>query len=520
MEFTRSSGVLLHPTSLPGNFGIGDLGEAAYHFVDFLADSGQQLWQILPLGPTGFGDSPYQCFSAFAGNPLLINPTNLVEQGLLPPEALSNPPPFPLNKVDYGSVIQYKRSLLDLACEKFRNNSEPEKRHEFKEFCAINQGWLDDYALFIALKEQHGGVTWSKWEPDFVQRQPEAIQKALRDLKDQIEGQKFLQWVFFQQWLNLKHYANSKGLKIIGDIPIFVAYDSADVWSNPELFFLAENGQPSIVAGVPPDYFSKEGQLWGNPLYRWDILARTGYDWWIRRLRITLAQVDIVRLDHFRGFEDYWAVPVAEETAINGRWVKGPGAAFFENLRNVLGELPIIAEDLGLISKKVSRLRDNFKLPGMKILQFAFGSGPDNPYLPHNYCRRVVVYTGTHDNDTTLGWFKSASEMEKNDALKYIGYDSGDICWDLIRLAFRSNANIAVVPLQDVLRLGNEARMNYPGKAGGNWGWRFLKEDLTPELASHLYEITRLYGRTYQEPLPENDDENATVDLAVKKAKK
>jgi 4-alpha-glucanotransferase len=519
MEYPRSSGILLHPTSLPGSYGIGDFGEPSYRFVDFLAAAGQQLWQILPLGPTSFGDSPYQCFSAFAGNPLLISPDRLVEEGLLPAGALANPPAFSPQRVDFGQVIPYKRALLDQAGENFRANATPLQRREFESFCEFNKGWLEDFALFMALKEQHGGAPWGSWELELVQRQPETIQKARQELQPLIESQKFLQWVFFKQWLALKQYANSKGIKIIGDIPIFVAYDSADVWSNPELFFLDDKGQPTIIAGVPPDYFSETGQLWGNPLYRWDVLARNGYDWWIRRLRMTLTQVDIVRLDHFRGFEDYWAVPATDTTAINGRWVKGPGAAFFETVNKVLGDLPMIAEDLGLISKRVARLRDNFNLPGMKILQFAFGIGAANPYLPHNYSRNVVVYTGSHDNDTTLGWFNSASEEEKNETLKYIGFDSGDVCWDLIRLAYRSVANVAIVPLPDFLRLGGEARMNFPGKASGNWGWRLKQEALSSELAAAIFEITELYGRTYQAAAPENEDEDALVDLAVKKPK-
>lgn len=519
MEYPRSSGILLHPTSLPGNYGIGDFGDNSYHFVDFLAESGQQLWQILPLGPTGFGDSPYQCFSAFAGNSLLISPDQLVEEGLLAADAVTDIPAFSTEKVDFGEVINYKRTLLDQVSHNFKEKATPPQRQDFEKFCKINKDWLEDFALFMALKEQHGGATWSSWELELVQRQPEALQKARQELQTQIESQQVLQWVFFKQWLSLKQYANSKGIKIIGDIPIFVAYDSADVWSNPELFFLDEKGQPTIVAGVPPDYFSATGQLWGNPLYRWDVLAKNGYNWWIRRLTMTLTQVDIVRLDHFRGFEDYWAVPVTDTTAINGRWEKGPSTAFFATVQREMGDLPIIAEDLGLISKRVARLRDSFNLPGMKILHFAFGSGASNPYLPHNFSRNVAVYTGSHDNDTTLGWFKTAAEQEKSEALKYIGFESGDICWDLIQLAFRSVANVAVIPFQDFLRLGSEARMNFPGKASGNWGWRVKKEAINSELAAEIFEITELYGRTYQPAEPESEDENAMVDLAVKKSK-
>ncbi len=517
MEFPRSSGILLHPTSLPGRFGMGDLGDSSFEFVDFLAAAGQQLWQILPLGPTGYGDSPYQCFSAFAGNPLLISPHKLVEQGFLSAEAIANPPAFPADKVDFGPVIQYKNGLLDQAIAGFKEKASPDQRRSFASFNELNKDWLDDYALFMALKEQHDGATWSSWELELIQRQPDALQKAREELAGQIEGQKFLQWAFFNQWQAVKGYASSKGIKIIGDIPIFVAYDSADVWSNPELFFLDEKGQPTVVAGVPPDYFSENGQLWGNPLYRWDILARNGYDWWIRRLRMTLSQVDIVRLDHFRGFEDYWAVPATDSNAINGRWMKGPGAAFFETLQRVLGDLPIIAEDLGQISRRVIRLRDTFHLPGMKMLHFAFGAGSGNPYLPHNFTPNVVVYSGSHDNDTTVGWFSHIGEDERSEVIKYIGFDSGDIAGDLIRLAFRSVASVAVIPLQDYLRLGTEARMNYPGRAAGNWGWRFEDNATTPELAAQILEITELYGRTYKPAEPENPDEDAMVDVAVKK---
>jgi 4-alpha-glucanotransferase len=496
---------------------MGDLGDNSFRFVDFLAAAGQQLWQILPLGPTGYGDSPYQCFSAFAGNPLLISLDKLVEQGFLLGEALANLPAFPATHVDFGPVIQAKTALLSQAIAGFKERATPDQRRDFEGFSETNKDWLDDYALFMALKDSHGGATWSSWELDLVQRQPEALQKAREGLAGQIEGYKFLQWVFFAQWYWVKTYANSKGIKIIGDIPIFVAYDSADVWSNPELFFLDEKGQPTVVAGVPPDYFSATGQLWGNPLYRWDTLARNGYDWWIRRLRMILNQVDIVRLDHFRGFEDYWAVPATDSTAINGRWMKGPSAAFFETLQRVLGDLPIIAEDLGQISRRVMRLRDTFHFPGMKILHFAFGAGSANPYLPHNFERNTIVYTGSHDNDTTNGWFSQIPEHERAEIFKYIGFDSGDIAWDFIRLAFRSVANVAMVPLQDILRLGTAARMNYPGRASGNWGWRFEENALTAELAAQIHEISELYGRTYRPAEPENPDEDAMIDMAVKK---
>ncbi|GAB4436752.1 MAG: 4-alpha-glucanotransferase [Chloroflexi bacterium OHK40] len=498
MRFPRSSGVLLHPTSLPGPWGIGDLGPAAYAFVDFLVAAGQGLWQILPLGPTGYGDSPYQCFSAVAGNPLLVSLDALVGHGLLSAEevaAAADGQPLSLDQVDYGAVIGFKLPLLRRSYERLWAGAAPEVAAAFEAFKAANAAWLDDYALFMALKDAHGGAAWSGWPPELRARQPEALARARAEHAPAIEVQRYLQFLFFSQWAPLKAYANARGISIIGDAPIFVAYDSADVWANPELFFLDAQGLPTVVAGVPPDYFSATGQRWGNPLYRWERMAADGYAWWVARLRAAFAQVDILRLDHFRGFAAYWEVPATQETAIHGRWVRGPGAALFRRLEQELGSLPIIAEDLGLITPDVHALREQFDLPGMKILQFAFDGDAANPYLPHHHVRNCVVYTGTHDNDTTIGWFTGLSEDQRNIVRAYLGRDGSDIAWELIRAAFMSVADLAVVPFQDILRLGSDARMNTPGLLGANWGWRFRAEALNGDVAGALRFFTALYDR-------------------------
>jgi 4-alpha-glucanotransferase len=494
MRLLRSSGILLHPTSLPGRWGIGDLGAEAFKFIDFLSDAGQSLWQILPLGPTGYGDSPYQCFSAFAGNPLLVSLDRLIEDGLLTERDLGTPD-LPQNRVDYGAVIEFKLPLLQLSFERLQSGASSAHVMAFSEFCAAQAGWLDDYALFMAIKQEHSGASWDLWKRDIATRQPEALQQWSRTLTRQVALQKYLQYLFFSQWHQVKAYANERGIRIVGDAPIFVAYDSADVWANPHLFYLDDECRPTVVAGVPPDYFSATGQLWGNPLYRWDRMAETGYAWWIDRVKMTLSMVDIVRLDHFRGFEAYWEVPADEETAIKGRWVPGPGAAFFKALERALGNLPIIAEDLGVITPEVEALRDQFHLPGMVVLQFAFDDDALNPYLPHNYSRDCIVYTGTHDNDTTLGWFWSLDHAEREAVRCYLGRDGSDIAWDLWRLALASVADVSIVPWQDVLRLGSAARQNTPGTAAGNWSWRFRTEALTPELARGIHLLTTTYGR-------------------------
>lgn len=498
MSLPRSSGILLHPTSLPGRFGIGDLGREAYRFLDFLVESKQRLWQVLPLGPTGYGDSPYQCFSAFAGNPLLISPELLAEEELLAEADLAGAPDFPDEAVDYGPVIDFKTALLTKSFRRFQAGAREDMRGEVEAFCQQHRAWLEDFALFMALKETHGGRVWNTWAADIASRQPEAIARWREELAEAVERQQYLQYLFFKQWSALKREANERGVSFIGDIPIFVAHDSSDVWANPDLFYLDEGGSPTVVAGVPPDYFSETGQLWGNPLYRWDRMKERGYTWWIDRVRSTLATVDLVRLDHFRGFEAYWEIPAGEKTAVNGRWVKGPGADLLHALRFAFSVhlLPIIAEDLGVITPEVIALRDEFELPGMKILQFAFTGGVAKMDAPYQYPQNCVVYTGTHDNDTALGWFKKTSKREERQmALKYLGTKGRDFSWDLIRLAFSTVADTAIAPLQDVLALGSEARMNFPGKPSGNWRWRYLPGALTPALSERLAEMTEIYGR-------------------------
>jgi 4-alpha-glucanotransferase len=490
----RSAGILLHPTSLPGPYGIGDLGEQAYRWIDGLVRAAQTWWQILPLGPTGYGDSPYQAFSAFAGNVYLISPDVLANEGLLRRSDLEGRQ-FPAGHVDYGAVIPFKLGLLARAWEHFRGGAAPALRQPFEEFCKREAAWLDDFALFMALKSAHSGASWQSWPRELVLRRPEALERARRELDGPLGMHKFGQFLFFRQWSAVKSYANSKGIRLIGDVPIFVSGDSADVWANPQLFLLDEQRRPRVVAGVPPDYFSATGQLWGNPLYDWEAARRDGYAWWLARLRATLRQVDLVRLDHFRGFEAHWEVPAGSPNAIHGRWVKGPDLDFFFAVRERLGGLPLIAEDLGLITPEVEKLRDDLHLPGMRILQFAFGGAPEDRFLPHNYERNCVVYTGTHDNDTTRGWYATISEGERHYIRRYLGRDGSDVAWDMIRLAWSSVADLALAPLQDALNLGSEGRMNFPGRPAGNWGWRYTREQLTPGVLDRLEDLTRLYAR-------------------------
>jgi 4-alpha-glucanotransferase len=490
MERERASGILLHPTSLPGRYGIGELGDEARAFLRFLGAAGQRLWQVLPLGPTGYGDSPYQSFSAFAGNPLLISTDRLLRDGLLAPSDLDDLPGFPAERVDFGPVILYKNILLRRAYARFKASG------DMQQVEAWYAPWLEDYALFMALKDHHDGAVWSTWAPALVRRDPAALAAARQELADNVDFYRFCQYRFFQDWGDLKREANAAGVRIIGDLPIFVAYDSADAWANQELFFLDAAGRPAVVAGVPPDYFSATGQLWGNPLYRWAAMAHDNYAWWVARLRMALTMFDLARIDHFRGFEAYWEIPAGEPTAIHGRWVQGPHAAFFEAIRAQLGELPIIAEDLGLITKEVVALRKRFGLPGMVVLQFA-PSDPENAYLPHIHEQNCVVYTGTHDNDTTRGWWKTTSDAERAFVRRYLGHPvtRRTIAWEFIRLALASVARTAIVPLQDVLNLGSEGRMNIPGVPGGNWGWRYANGALTPSLAARLRDMTELYAR-------------------------
>ena len=495
MNIERSAGILLHPTSLPGPYGIGSLGEEAYRWVDFLEAAGQRLWQVLPLGPTGYGDSPYQSFSAFAGNPYLIDLRRLRDAGLVEEEDLAGAPDFPADRVDYGAVIPFKLGVLERAYMRFEGAAGERLRAQFTEFERSQAGWLDEFALFMALKEANDGRAWNEWEEGVRLRSDDALRQARREHEEAIRRHKVWQFLFYRQWLEVKSYANERGIAVIGDIPIFVSFDSADTWANPELFHLDEQGDPTVIAGVPPDYFSATGQRWGNPLYRWGRMADQGFSWWIARFRSTLEFFDLIRVDHFRGFEAYWEIPASEATAVKGRWVRGPGQPLFDALSQALGDLHIIAEDLGVITPEVERLRDENGLPGMQVLQFAFAGDASDPYLPHNYPRRSAVYTGTHDNDTTAGWYWSAPEAERDMVRRYLARGDEGIVWELIRLAQASVADIAVVPLQDVMGLGSEARMNTPGQASGNWGWRYLPEQLEHWLAPQLREMATLYGR-------------------------
>jgi 4-alpha-glucanotransferase len=495
MKFKRSSGVLMHPTSLPGPYGIGDLGPHAHRWIDFLSGAGFGLWQVLPLGPTGYGDSPYQCFSSFAGNSLLISPDALLQEDLLHPNDLCDHPYFPEDHVDFGQVIPWKFGVLDRSYNRFQHINTPQLLREFEDFKTKHSSWLEDYSLFMALKEAHGGAPWPTWENSLRQRIPEALDKARKELDVAIQRQVYRQFLFYRQWLKLRDYAHEKKILIIGDIPIFVAHDSADVWVHPDLFYLYQNGMPKVVAGVPPDYFSPTGQLWGNPLYRWEVHAQDDYSWWIDRIKASLLLVDIIRIDHFRGFAGYWEVPGKAKTAEHGNWKSGPGKALFSTIRRALGDLPIIAEDLGVITPDVVDLRESFNLPGMKIFQFAFGSTPEDPFLPHNYPVHCVVYTGTHDNDTALGWYKRISEQEKSMYRRYLDRDGSNVSWDFIRGVWSSVAVFAIAPTQDFLSLDNKARMNYPGNPSGNWMWRMHHDAQSAELQSKIKDLNYLYSR-------------------------
>ncbi len=507
MRLSRASGILMHPTSLPGPFGIGDLGPSAVEFIDFLAETGQKWWQMLPLGPTGYGNSPYQSSSSFAGNRLLISPERLVEDGFLDRGDLAGYPAMPDGDVDFDTVTREKDALLRTAFSRFDPQSRHFRAFQYARFVEEEAWWLKDYALYAAIKNEHKGAPWWEWEPGLVARDAETIQQASATHVDEIRFVMFVQFLFDRQWRQLRDYCRVKGVHIIGDVPIYVAEDSTDVWTRPDLFHLDERGRPTVVAGVPPDYFSKTGQYWGNPIYRWDVHALDNYAWWVTRLRAALKRVDLLRLDHFRGFEAYYQVPPNKDRdARGGRWVKGPGAAFLESMRTQLHGLPLIAEDLGDITPAVLALRDQFDLPGMKILQFCFGTDIQaTAFRPYNFPNHCVVYTGTHDNDTTVGWFRAESGKNTQTAaqnareraliLAYLGTDGSEIHWDMIRLALSSVADTAIIPMQDVLGLGSAARMNAPSTASGNWRWRLLATQLTPAIRRRLAEMTAVYGR-------------------------
>jgi 4-alpha-glucanotransferase len=507
MSFPRSSGVLLHPTSLPGPHGVGDFGPEAYRFVEFLHSAGQKLWQVLPLNPTGYADSPFQCFSASAGNPLLISLDRLVGQDLLPRNGFGSIPIFPLDTVDYGAVIRFKMPLLKTAATNFFASASAEDRRRFEGFCQANVAWLDDFSLFMAVKEAHNLEAWTRWPSEIAARGTESMERWSAKLASSIDFQKFFQYEFFRQWQELRAYGRERNISIVGDVPIYVAHDSADVWSNRQFFLLDQGGNPLTIAGVPPDYFTATGQCWGNPIYNWPLLKQTGYKWWIERLRSALRLYDIIRIDHFRGFQAYWEVPGHDTTAVNGRWVKGPGGELFSVLRNELGNLPIIAENLGVITPEVEAIRHEFGFPGMAILQFAFGNDPQAPtFKPHNYVHDLVAYTGTHDNDTVVGWWSSSgtndSTRTREDAATehayaraYLGFKDDPIQWVLIRGIMASVANTAIAPMQDILGLGSEARMNLPGTSSGNWKWRMKPGAATGEIAARLKEMVTLYDR-------------------------
>ena len=506
----RASGVLLHVTSLPSRYGIGDVGAAALAWIDHLHEAGQSWWQVLPLGPTGYGDSPYQSLSSFAGNELLVSPDWLIEDGLLRVSDCEGAG-FSPDAVDYDAVAPFKHRLLETAWTNFHAGARPDLRPAYMQFCQDHAHWLEDYALFRALKSRHGGAHYLDWPVELTRRAPGALTQARRELARQIDQVRLAQFLLFRQGARLKQHARARGVRLIGDLPFFVSPDSSDVWANPELFLLDEHHRPRVVAGVPPDYFSATGQLWGNPIYRWDEMAARGFGWWVDRFRATFEMMDRVRLDHFRGFEAYWEIPAGEKTAVNGKWVKGPGAALFEALHQALGDLPIVAENLGVITPEVEMLREHFGFPGMAILQFAWGSDPQgSTFIPHNYPRKLVVYTGTHDNDTTVGWWTSGVgdstrsladvERERDFARRYMNTDGKEIHWDFIRTLLGSVAELAIVPLQDVLGLGSEARMNTPAEPEGNWSWRARDEDFRNDRNGRLRELAELTGRWRSEP--------------------
>ena len=497
MRLPRAAGILLHPTSLPGPHGSGDLGPSAFHFVDWLVAGGQRLWQMLPVGPVGEGHSPYMSPSAFAGNPQLVDLGELHQRGWLAAEELAEPPRFPDRRVAFADVASWREARLARAAARFADAATAEERADLAAFRDRESAWLRDYALFIALDEHFGGRPWCDWEPGLATRQPGALADAARALAPRVAMHEFVQWCFFRQWARLRAYANARDVRLVGDVPIFVSYRSADAWSQRHLFELDADGRQTAVAGVPPDLFSATGQPWGNPLYRWPAHARDGYAWWTARIRRTFELVDLARIDHFRGFAAYWEIPAGEATAVNGRWAPGPGEALFDAVGAALGPLPVIAEDLGIITPDVDALRRALGLPGMAVLHFAWGQpdGSANRYLPHNLDPATVCLTGTHDNDTSVGWWAAQTAQVRRDVRDYLATDGLDIAWTLVRAACASVADTAIVPMQDALRLGGEHRMNLPGTASGNWGWRFTWSDVGPAPADYLRRLAELYGR-------------------------
>jgi len=491
----RIAGVLAHPSSLPGKLGIGDLGPVAHEFIDWAHQSGFGMWQVLPLGPTGLGNSPYGALSAFAGNPILISPEALIADGLLPAAAIRDPPSGDPSRVTFDRVAKWKSKLLKQSFRRFLSTRPKPLVEAFDRFRAdpFHSGWLQDWGLFAALRQRSGGLQWNSWDEGLRHRTQASLNAAATELKDAIDLAIFTQFLFFRQWEAIRGHAQAKAITIVGDMPIYVAYDSVDVWANQNLFQLDKHGRSTRVAGVPPDYFSETGQRWGNPLYRWDRMREDNYVWWFNRMRANLLLTDIVRLDHFRAFAGYWAIPVEEETAVKGEWVPGPGADFFDRLREKLGRLPLIAEDLGLITPDVIALRDHTGLPGMRVLQFGFGND-DNEHLPHRFEKNLVVYTGTHDNDTSRGWFETASEEERRRTVAYLGEESS-VVWQLIRAALTSVAAIAIIPLQDIFSLGSEGRMNTPGKPENNWNWRATAEQFAAAPRERLRRLIEITGR-------------------------
>ncbi len=494
----RSSGILLHITSLPSPYGIGDFGAGAYKFVDFLAETKQGFWQILPLNPTdsALGNSPYYSPSAFASNTILISPELMFQSGLLEKEDLVTPLPSHEDRVDYHKAITHKKQLFCRAYERFKGKA---NTCEYEKFCKENSYWLEDFALFVALKEHFRGQLWNQWPCEIRDRRPETLQSLKKQHHDKIELEKFLQFIFSRQWSSLKEYSNNRGVQIIGDIPIYVCFDSADVWAHPDLFKLNENKQPSYVAGVPPDYFSATGQYWGNPVYQWERLKETGYQWWIQRIQRNITLFDMMRIDHFRGFVAYWEIPSTEKTAVSGRWVEAPAENFITTLSKRFSHLPFIAEDLGVITPDVKEIIQRFGFPGMRILLFAFGGDlPTNPYAPHNYIRNCVAYTGTHDNNTVKGWFeREATKEDKERLYRYLGREisAPEVNGEFIRIVMMSSANLVLFPMQDILGLGEEARMNRPSITEGNWTWRLLSTQITPSLIQKFRDMTEIYGR-------------------------